>query len=296
MVIHPARVLDRRAFLISAAALAAAGPAFGARGFRLAAVDWAMLETACALGHQPVAACELIGYRAESSVGDLPGVVDLGLRGAPNYELLQLTKPDLILSSPFYQQHQARLASVARVLSLGFYVPGEPPLAKALAALEDLGAATDSAAAAGQARAEAEAEFDALARRAAAFQDRPVCLIDIGDARHLRAFGFDSMFGDVLARLGLQNAWSGQTQFSFRAPLPLERLAGTPEARLVITGDIPTEAIGGLRRSILWQALPQVAQSRLYRMPTVNAFGGLPSAQRFARLLVQTFEAGPTTL
>lgn len=284
----------RRAVLLAAAGLLAAGPARARSAPRLAAIDWAMLESAIALGHMPVAACELIRYRQDTDTPRIPaGVTDLGLRGAPNYELLQLMRPDLILSSAFYSAHEARLGRIAPVLSLAFYLPGEPPLPRALAALDALGAALDAPGAALRARAETEARLDALAARLAPFRDRPVALINIGDARHMRAFGHDSMFGNVLDRLGLQNAWTDRTAFSLRAPLPLERLAGMPDARLVIVGAVPVEARAGLDRSILWRALPPVAQGRLYRMPQVNAFGGTPSALHFAALLAQAFETGP---
>lgn len=289
-------MLGRRGFLISAAAMAAAGPVFAQAPMRLAAIDWAMLETAVAVGHGPVAACELIGYRAEASVPETPGMADLGLRGAPNYELLQLIRPDLILTSPLYVQHEARLRSVAPVLSLSVYVPGEPPFDKAMRALADLAAATGSPDAGARAQADAVAGLEALSQRLAPFADRPVSLIDIGDARHLRAFGFDSMFGDVLGRVGLRNAWTDKTEFSFRAPLPLERLAQMPDARIVICGDIPVEARDGLRRSILWQALPAVREGRVHVLPTVNAFGGVPSALRFGTLLAEAFEAGPISI
>lgn len=288
--------LGRRAFLISVAAFAAAGSSFaGARpGPRLAAIDWAMLETAIALGEMPVAACELIRYRAGSEALPVPaGVTDLGPRGSPNYELLQLVRPDLILSSPFYQQSEARLGRIAPVLSLPFFTPGEPPVAKAMAALTDLARAIDRPEAAAKALAQVEARIAALRTRLAPFADRPVSLVDIGDARHLRAFGFDSLFGDMLARLGLVNAWPERTQFSFRAPLPIERLADAPEARLVIIGEIPVEARQALSRSILWQHLPAVAGKRVYHLPEVDAYGGLPSALRFGELLADALEAGP---
>lgn len=287
--------------MLSAAGFLAAGPAL-AQGApdpiapRLAAIDWAMMETAIALGHMPVAACELVRYRQDTAQPQLsPHVTDLGLRGAPNYELLQLMRPDLILSSPFYPMHEAQLSRIAPVLSLPFYIPGEPPLPKALAALDDLAARIGDATAGPAARAQTESRLDALTAALAPFRDRPVALIDIGDARHLRAFGYDSMFGNVLDRLGLQNGWTDRTAFSFRAPLPLERLADMPEARLVIIGPIPPEARTGLRRSILWQALPPVAQGRLYHLPRVNAFGGTPSALYFAELLARALQAGPAT-
>ena len=73
------------------------------------------------------------------------------------------------------------------------------------------------------------AEWDRLAARVARHADRPLALVDIGDARHLRAFGFDSLFGSTLTRIGLRNAWSEATAFSFLAPVPLERLADMPD-------------------------------------------------------------------
>ncbi|SEU08499.1 hypothetical protein [Paracoccus homiensis] len=132
--------------------------------------------------------------------------------------------------------------------------------------------------------------------RLAAFSDRPFCVVKLGDARHLRAFGKDSMFGSVLERLGLRNSWIGGTRFSFLAPVPIERLIEFPDANLVVVGEVPPQAQHGLSRSVLWKALPQVADRRTYHLPEVNAFGGLPAAMRFARLLAHTLNSGPTEL
>ncbi|SEN25525.1 iron complex transport system substrate-binding protein [Paracoccus alcaliphilus] len=261
---------------------------------RLATIDWAMMETAIAIGHMPVAGCELIRYRADAVSPEIPDqVTDLGLRGAPNYELLQLTRPDLILSSPYYTRYEARLASIAPVLSLPFYLPGEAPLPRALSALDGLAAAIGDAGAGRDARAACEAEFDRLAGRLRPFADRPVCPVNLGDARHLRAFGNDSMFGNVLERLGLINAWTGGTRFSFLAPVPIEELARIPEARIAIVGAVPPEARRGLRRSVLWQALPAVAENRVFQLGRVNPFGGVPAGLRFARLLADAFTRAP---
>ena len=284
---------DRRAFLTAAGILLAAGlPLRAEAGPRLAAIDWAMLETATALGHMPVAAAELIRFRADVGVPAIPDTVtDLGLRGAPNFELLQLVRPTLILSSPYYTRYQARMEAIAPVLSLPFYQPGAAPLPKAMDALDALARQIGDPAAGGRARARAEAHLDRLASRVARHADRPLALVDIGDARHLRAFGFDSLFGSTLTRIGLRNAWSEATAFSFLAPVPLERLADMPDARLVIAGPIPPQAQGALSRSRLWQALPQVAQGRVHHLPRMNAFGGVPAALRFGDLLARALEA-----
>lgn len=284
---------DRRAFLTAAGILLAAGlPLRAGVGPRLAAIDWAMLETATALGHMPVAAAELIRFRADVGVPAIPDTVtDLGLRGAPNFELLQLVRPTLILSSPYYTRYQARMEAIAPVLSLPFYQPGAAPLPKAMDALDALARQIGDPAAGGRARARADAHLDRLAARVARHADRPLALVDIGDARHLRAFGFDSLFGSTLTRIGLRNAWSEATAFSFLAPVPLERLADMPDARLVIAGPIPPQAQGALSRSRLWQALPQVAQGRVHHLPRMNAFGGVPAALRFGDLLARALEA-----
>lgn len=264
---------------------------------RLAAIDWAMMETAIALGHMPVAGAELIRYRAD--VGDPvipPSVVDLGLRGSPNFELLQLVRPDLILSSPYYTQYEARLKAIAPVLSLAFFVKGEPPLPRAFAALTDLGQAIGDPAAARHATDTATARLDGIAARLAPFRDRPLVLIDIGDGRHMRVFGFDSLFGSTLVRLGLTNGRNQPTAFNFMAPVPLETLAETPEARVVVIGPPPLAARRALRGSVLWRALPPVAENRVYLLPGLNPFGAIPSALRFAEVLEQALSAGPTAI
>ncbi len=287
---------SRRAILAAAGTILAAGlPLAAARPApRLAAIDWAMLETAIAIGHMPIAAAELVRFRADVIEPLVPDVVtDLGLRGAPNFELLQLTRPDLILSSPYYTHYEDRLRQIAPVLSLPFFIPGEPPLPKAMAALTAVADAIADPAAGTRAVARTERELDALALRLEPFRDRPVALVNIGDARHLRAFGFDSLFGSTLDRLGLRNVWTGNTAFSFLAPVPIERLADMPDARLVVVGVLPASAKRALSRSILWRFLPAVAQGRTYLLADTNAFGAVPAALRFAHLLVLALEAGP---
>lgn len=295
------RRIGRRAALGAACGAAAllAGPAALATALpagevRLAAIDWAMLETAAAIGHMPAAACELIRFRAEAVTPAIPsGVIDLGLRGAPNLELLQLVRPTLILSSAFYVQAEPRLRRIAPVLAPSLYEPGQPPLPRLMDALDALAAAVGQPDAGAQARAAAERRLDAAADRLRPAADRPIALVDIGDARHMRVFGADSLFGSTLARLGLTNAWTAGTQFSFLAPVPIEALALMPEVRLVIVRPVPPDVQLGLARSVLWRRLPPVAAGRVHRLPATNAFGGVPAALRFAETLADALSGAP---
>lgn len=280
-------VWGRREFLALLAAAAFAGATRAQSTPRIAAIDWAMLETAVALGVMPVAATELIQFRAGAVEPEIPETVaDLGLRGAPNFELLQLTRPDLILISPFYTRYTGRLEAIAPVFSLPFYVKGEPPFAKALAAVTALGEKLGRAEEARRVLGETEAALHAMRTRLAGFAARPTYVINIGDARHFRAFGADSMFGDVLGRLGLANAWVDRSQFTFAAPVPIENLAASPDARIVVS-DIPVEARETLRNSAIWRALPAVRENRVVTLANVAPYGGITAGMRFARLLTE---------
>lgn len=255
---------------------------------RTAVIDWALLESLLALGHTPVAAAELRLYRRLVVEPALPpGVVDLGLRGSPNFELLSLCRPELVLSSPWYEGYRGRLEKVAPVRSIAIYQPGRSPWEPAVAALRELGTllAAEEAAARYLERLEAM-----LARRAsglAPFAERPCFLINLGDARHFRAFGRDSLFGATLERLGLANAWSDGTRYRAQAQIQLEALARAPEARIVIVGPLPEAARRTLPGSGLWNALPAVRAGRVTLLPPVSPFGGLPAALRLARLLAE---------
>lgn len=264
---------------------------------RIAAVDWAMLETVMTLGITPVAATELLQFRSGAVEPLIPdSVFDLGLRGAPNFELLYLLKPELILISPFYTRYQQRLEAIAPCVSLPFYVKGEPPFGKAMNAVTALGERLDRTRQAEEVLETAARNITTMRQKLATLAARPTYIINIGDARHFRAFGADSMFGDMLSRLGLENAWKDQSRFTFAAPVPIENLAGDPDARIVIVSDIPVEARSGLRNSVIWNSLAPVKAGRVVMIGNVNAYGGITAGMRFARLLTEALTANGDAL
>ena len=279
-------ILDRRRVLTLLATAALQTPVLGKPISRVAAIDWAMLETSVSIGVMPIAATELLRFRLDAIEPELPdSVADLGLRGAPNFELLHLLRPELILSSPFYAKHRDQLEAIAPVVSMPFYIKGEPPFGKALKAMKDLGDVLNRQAEAALVVEETQQKLAQMATAFAPFAARPSYIINIGDSRHFRAFGADSMFGSVLDRLGLPNAWTERSRFSFNATVPLEALAETPEARIVVVSDVPVEARSGLAGSKIWNALEPVRTGRVIQLANINPYGGVTAAMRFARLL-----------
>lgn len=270
----------RRALALLAAAACAPAVARAAPPPRLAVVDWAVLETALALGIVPRAAAELRQFRA--LVGAVPPeVADIGLRGAPNLEALAALAPEAILISDFYERQRPALARIAPVIALTVYRAAEPPYAAAARMTRELAALAGAPERGAAYIAETEAELAALRRP----EPRPLFVVSLGDARHFRAFGPDSMFGEVLTRLGRRNAWDRPTRYSAAAPLGVEALAQVPEAAVAVVGPVPEDARRALAEGPIWRALPAVRAGRVAVLPSLNHYGGLPAARRFARLL-----------
>ncbi|TNC13048.1 iron-siderophore ABC transporter substrate-binding protein [Methylobacterium terricola] len=274
----------------AAGAVLSRAPAHGAGAARprVAAIDWAMLETALALGAEVVAGAELVLYRrlvVEPPVPDR--VADLGLRGSLNVEALLRAAPDLILSAPWYGRIEGQLARIAPVLSLRIDQRGRPPYAAAVEATRIIAARAGRDGEAERVIAETEAALAAAAGRLAPRRGERIFVISVGDPRHFRAFGPDSMHGAVLDRLGLTSAWTGNTRYVAQAPVDILALAQDPQAGIVVIGPLPPDAARALPRSALWNALPAVRENRVRVLDPVNPFGALPTAARFARLLAE---------
>ncbi|MBB3610901.1 ABC transporter substrate-binding protein [Rhizobium sp. BK602] len=287
MTARSAHRLSRRQLLAMAGAGVLAGltPARAATGLRVATLDWAILETLLTLGANVVAGTELLQFRDVAVTPSIPtGVADLGLRGTPNFEVLYAAKPDLIFNSNFYAWADDRLRLTAPVESHAIYQPGASPYQRSeemtLAIAERLGLPTGRALV-GAMRAKLETYRIGFSKG----DHRPILPINLGDARHFRVFGSDSMFGEILARTGLANAWPDLTSYSATAPVGIERLAAMPDAWIVLVPPHPAEALVELQQSAFWKALPPVRQDRVLLIGSVNPYGALPTAERFADLL-----------
>ncbi|GHC73631.1 ABC transporter substrate-binding protein [Limoniibacter endophyticus] len=285
-------MLGRRSFLAGAACAAALAPHAAMAAPKIAIVDWALLETALALGIVPAAAVELMLYRQVVIEPAVPGeVLDLGLRGSVNFELLAAVAPDVIYGSNYSAWAHPQMERIAPVRSLPIYVSGEQPFAKAQAAMRKMAADFALEREAEDYISATDAELAKRGERLAQHRSRPLLIINIGDPRHFRAFGGDSMFGDVATKMGFENAWGIKTSYSATAPVGLEVLADYPEAIVIMISPIPPDAKRVMPQSALWQVMPAVREGRSFVLEPINPFGGLPAARRFARLLEEALRA-----
>ena len=258
------------------------------QGPRVATLDWALLETLLAMKANVVAGAELRQFREVAVTPPVPAEVrDLGLRGTANFEALIHARPDLIFNSNFYASSAPSLSRIAPVETHSVYVPGQSPFALAAEAARAMGARLGLET--GRQLVETtEAQLERQRQILASGGDgRPMLPINLGDARHYRVFGSDSMFAEVLARLGLDNAWAGATAYSAMAPIGIEPLATMPDAWILLIPPHPADVPETLSASAFWNALPPVRAGRVLTLGSVNPYGALPAAARFADLLTE---------
>jgi iron complex transport system substrate-binding protein len=138
--------------------------------------------------------------------------------------------------------------------------------------------------------ADADRLLDSYRTRVAALNSLPVLLVNFIDARHVRVYGGAGLYQNVLDRIGVTNAWTGETNYWGYATVGIEKLATTRDLRLIAFEPIPADAQPTLRLSPLWTRLPFVMAGHVSELPTVFMFGAMLSALRFARLLVGKLE------
>ncbi|WP_106477415.1 ABC transporter substrate-binding protein [Phytohalomonas tamaricis] len=252
---------------------------------RIAVIDWGVAETVIALGITPLAVADTTGYRTWVDAPPLPeGTLNMGLRSQPNLERLNQLSPDLILTSAMFATDRERLARIAPTRSIDIYSADGAPYAHALAATREVARLTGH-----------EEEGEALiactentldtAREVLQAIDRPVYIIQFSDARHVRLFGHGSLIQAALDRMGLNNAWQGETNTWGFANVGIETLAQVPDAYIIVIAPMLGDTEQALRTSRIWQQLPAIQRGEVYYLPPVWIFGALPSFIRFTLLL-----------
>ncbi|RWA63429.1 iron-siderophore ABC transporter substrate-binding protein [Mesorhizobium sp.] len=274
---------------------AAAEEAVPAHAERVATIDWGTAETLLALGVTPLGLAETPGYR--DWVGALPpDIAELGLRATPSLEYLAALKPDVILSTPQFTAIEPVLGKIAPVLSLATFIDDLEPYRHAQENTRRLGALTGREQAAADLIALTDARIAKLKDAIGTARTRPMLVLYFQDDRHAWVFCRGSLFDDVLKRAGLKNAWMGSGNFWGFANAGVDQLFAIRDAAVLVIEPVPPAVRTKLAAGdgLLGQ-LPVFAPGNYAILPSIWGFGGLPSAGRFADLLLrhtQLFERG----
>ncbi|MFG6667776.1 ABC transporter substrate-binding protein [Halomonas sp. HNIBRBA4712] len=260
-----------------------------------ATLDWTIAETLLAIDAPIEGVAQIPAYHDWVGEPRIPdSVVDLGLRQQPNFELMAQAPPEGFLISPMFEGLTSKLSRLAPVTSFALYTQGEETWPEILRFTRELGEKTHREAQAAALIDETEALMARLAEQAPA--TAPLLMVQFMDARHVRVFGANSLYNAVLERLGIDNAWQEDTNAWGFALTGIEALARFPDATLLIVDPIPAGVEDQLARSGLWQRLPAIEENRVIRLAPVWSFGALPSAQRFARELMQALNDAPSSI
>ncbi|MDQ0467882.1 iron complex transport system substrate-binding protein [Labrys wisconsinensis] len=286
-------VTRRLALSLLLAPLAAAGGRAASRPLRIVCLDDGLTETLLTLGFEPVAVADRGSWETWVVEPALPSdIVDVGTLLEPNLELVQQLRPDLILAIPYLDGIKPLLERIAPVTTIGIYAEDGRPYARAVKATRILARLIGREAEGEALIARVEAGFAQTRQALAPHAQRPLYVVNFLDPRNIRVYGRKSLFQEVLDRIGLANAWTGETNYWGFATTGIEALGGTGAARLAYLEPLPQGAAGTLTASPVWNAMPFVRDGAILRLPPVLMFGALPSAARFASVLTQALTGG----
>ncbi len=279
--------LSRREYLAALLFASQSAPAWAqSKSPRVAILDWGLTTSVLSLGIIPAGVAEIELYHRWADDFPVPsGVQDVGLRTEPNLEVLAALKPDVIITTPFSEGVRPMLERIAPTHSYATYTPAGQPLNRSIQVLREIAEVLKAQKQAEDVIARAEETFISLRRALEGRSVPPLLLAGFMDSRHARIYGQESLFGNVLDRLGLQNAWKAPTNFWGFSLVGTHELAPFPDAQLFAIEPIPADAPLSRSGSGLWQSMPFVRAGSVAILPTCWAFGDVSTALRFARSL-----------
>ncbi|WP_163269513.1 ABC transporter substrate-binding protein [Chelativorans alearense] len=279
--------LSRRTFLTAAASAwlphvsAAAVP-------RVVSLDYAVASTMIEMGVPPVAVPSTPDWDVWVVEPRLPPeTVNLGSMNEVNFEVLQSLSPDIIFSSPYLEALRPHLERIAPVKSFAVHNTGSSPFPEIVKATREISQLLGKDAAADTLIERTHETFKTAAARGGALRDRRLFFVSFMDPYHVRVYGRNGIFQDVMDRMGLTNAWDRPTNGWGFATIGVEQLAGVENSHLFYLDPVPPDVLESLGRSPLWQQMPFVRSGRIDRFPSVLMFGALPAMSRFANLLAE---------
>ncbi|WP_343565058.1 ABC transporter substrate-binding protein [Kiloniella sp. b19] len=263
---------------------------------RIVCLDLGSSSTLIRLGLPPVGVIDGAFWEYWVGEPELPdSVVDIGQDLVINLEAVSRLKPDLAIITSYTESHRAALEKITRVHSIPVFDGKGNPMKVSRQTTLELGELLGLEAEVQDYLAGFDRKMEKARELVARNDFAPVAMVNFMDDRHARIYGEHSMFQDVLDFIGLQNAWSGSTNYWGFQTIGLEQLAiaanAFDEMDLIVFEPMVDDVKRTMKESPLWTNLSFVKQDRFVIFPPVIAFGMLPTAERFLDLLVDYLES-----
>ncbi|WP_104167342.1 ABC transporter substrate-binding protein [Arthrobacter sp. SX1312] len=270
---------------------------------RVVATEWNAVENLVALGVMPVGAADVEGYAQWVSAEPLDdSVTDVGVRGEPSIDTLVSLTPDVVIVTD--QLVEGAIEQIEKTVPV-VVVPGGDAtdnlgqmyenldLIATLTGTEDQAADLRSGLEAQITEGKAAIEAAGAAGAPVAFSD---AYVDAGSVS-IRPFTEGSLVGNVLAQLGLTDAWEVEGDPAYGlGQTDVEGLTALPEDTRFWY--IANDAFGDpyqaqLEDNAVWKGLPFVESGDVTRFPdALWTFGGPSSIGQIVDAAVEAAQAG----
>ena len=263
------------------------GAAFAAASNPLIALDFAHAQSLLAVGIKDFGLAERWRYLRLVQEPRLPETVfDVGTLTEPNLELLADIKPRAILHSREWPTDTAQLQRIAPLREMSIYTGAPAPLGRARQALVRIAEIAGEERRASDYLAGFEERMQAFGARLRSLEGRRVMVLWAATPRDFWTLGRASLVHDVLDRVGLRNAITEPGDSWGWLPVTMHELVRLDDVIALHFGPIPN----ALDNNPFWQNLGLVRRRRLVALPSSWLFGGVPEAERIARLLTHALE------
>ncbi|MEZ8411182.1 ABC transporter substrate-binding protein [Vibrio splendidus] len=258
---------------------------------RLVSIDWTHTETLLALGVTPIAVAQIPDYNSWVKSPQIPPTVaDVGLRTQPNLERIHELKPDKILLSPMFSTLETQLSKIAPVTTIGLYRSGDVDWSALETVTRKLAEVSEKQPQAEVLIQKANTEMDRLGSLLP--NSAPAMLmVQFMDTNHVRVFGDNSLYKASVNKIGLESAWTGQTNAWGYSLVGVDQLIGV-KGQIVIISPMPAGTEESLKANQFWQYIVKESGYPALQVPAVWSFGAIPSATRFARFIVSELNQG----
>ncbi|CAH0541726.1 iron-siderophore ABC transporter substrate-binding protein [Vibrio marisflavi] len=257
---------------------------------RVAVLNWGVAEQVIELGTIPVAMSDIKGYQQWVVKPAVPkGVVDIGTRAEPNFELLAELKPDVILIASPQKDLEKRLERIAPVLYYQTFSESHNNAQAAITNFLRIGHVLGKEKLAKKKLAQMKHKIQLLKEKlnVAYPNGKPkVTAFRFASTTSVYLYGNNSIPQYALKELGFQNA---MPQPSTQWGVTQKRLTDLKNiGNGIALYFLPFSQQAQLNRSVIWNAMPFVRDKKVASVPSTWSYGGALSIQYNAEALAES--------